>query len=232
MSLFVIADTHLSFSARNKTMEVFSGWADYQARLKQQWEAVVAPQDTVVIPGDISWAMQLEESLPDFQFLDQLPGTKIIGKGNHDYWWNTRKKMEDFFAAHHLNTLHILFNNAYRVDGIAVCGSRGWFFDAESDADQKVLLREAGRLRASIQAAKQLGGEPVVFLHYPPRSRTQVCQEMDQVLREEGILRCYYGHLHGPAARDAVNGMQDGIDYRLISSDFLQFCPANVLESL
>lgn len=224
MALFAIADTHLSLDA-DKSMEIFSGWQDYVPRLEANWRAVVGESDTVVIAGDVSWGMSLEGALADFRFLNALPGKKLLLKGNHDYWWSTRRKMELFFAEHGLDTLRIVHNDACLVDGIAVCGTRGWFFDAEEDADRKVVLREAGRLRASIQAAKAAGGEPVVFLHYPPLTQSARCGEIMQVLLEEEIRRCCYGHLHGPAMRAAVTGEHEGIQFALISADSLRFCP-------
>ncbi len=224
MSLFAIADPHLSFNT-SKPMDVFPGWSDYTVRLEKNWRSLVEPEDTVVIAGDISWGMDLREAAADFAFIDRLPGRKILLKGNHDYWWTTRKKMDDFLREQGLSTLHILHNDAYTVDNVAVCGSRGWFFDAENTADNKVLLREAGRLRTSIQAAKRTGLEPVAFLHYPPVCGGQACEEIFSVLREEGIRRCYYGHLHGPGIRHAFQGEREGIRMKLISCDALAFCP-------
>ena len=227
MSLYVMADTHLSLSV-NKPMDIFDGWADYQQRIKKNWEKLIEEKDTVVIPGDICWAMDIEKAVPDFKFLNDLPGTKIIGKGNHDYWWTTMKKMENFMAKNNFDSIKILHNNAYRVGDIAICGTRGWFYDAEQEKDNKVLLREAGRLRMSIEAALKLGGEPVVFLHYPPVSQTQVCEEIYNVLLEYNIKRCYYGHLHSYSTRNAFNGERDGIKFSLISSDYLGFMPSLV----
>ncbi len=224
MSLFAIADPHLSFNT-SKPMDVFPGWSDYTVRLEKNWRSLVEPEDTVVIAGDISWGMDLREAAADFAFIDRLPGRKILLKGNHDYWWTTRKKMDDFLREQGLSTLHILHNDAYTVDNVAVCGTRGWFFDAENTADNKVLLREAGRLRTSIQAAKRTGLEPVAFLHYPPVCGGQACEEIFSVLREEGIRRCYYGHLHGPGIRHAFQGEREGIRMKLISCDALAFCP-------
>ncbi len=224
MSIFAIADPHLSLAA-DKSMEIFRGWQDYVARLEANWRAVVGEGDTVVIAGDISWGMSLPGALRDMQFLHALPGKKLLLKGNHDYWWSTRRKMDLFFEEHELTSLRIVHNDAVLVEGVAVCGTRGWFFDAEEDADKKVVLREAGRLRTSIQAAKALGGEPVVFLHYPPLTQAARCEEMMQVLEEEKIRCCYYGHLHGPATRAAVTGEREGIEFSLISADYLNFCP-------
>ncbi len=229
MALYAIGDTHLSLST-GKKMDIFGGWEDYEIRLKANWERLVGPDDTVVIPGDISWCMTLEEGLEDFRFLDSLPGRKIILKGNHDYWWSTKKKADEFFEENSLNSLHILHNNAYTCGDIALCGTRGWFFDAEKDNDRKIILREAGRLRMSIAAAKQTGKEPVVFLHYPPLSADRKCDEIYNVLVEEGIKRCFYGHLHSYSHLTAFNGVSDGILFRLISADYLGFCPFHIPE--
>ena len=228
MALYVIADTHLSLGT-DKSMTVFSGWDDYVSRLEANWRKLVEPTDTVVIPGDVSWGISLQQALADFRFLDGLPGQKLLLKGNHDYWWTTRRQMDLFLAEHGFESLRIVHNDAAVVDdAIAVCGSRGWFFDAEEDADRKVLLREAGRLRTSIRAAKETGKEPVVFLHYPPLYADQTCPEIIEVLQEAGIKRCYYGHVHSVGIRLAVEGLVDGIEYRLISADALSFCPALV----
>ena len=210
-------------------MTVFSGWDDYVTRLEENWRNIVKPEDTVVIAGDISWGMNLKQAKEDFAFLHSLPGRKLILKGNHDYWWTTRRQMDLFFADNGFDTLRIVHNDAVEVDGkYAVCGSRGWFFDAEEDADKLVLLREAGRLRTSIRAAKETGLEPVVFLHYPPVYADQICPEILDVLKEEGIGRCYYGHVHGKGIRLAVQGDVDGIRFDLISADALHFCPVAV----
>ncbi len=229
MALFAIADPHLSFSV-DKPMDVFSGWDDYVSRFEQNWRALVSDDDTVVIAGDVSWGMSLEEATADFAFLDRLPGKKLIFKGNHDYWWTTRRKMDAFFEENGFSTLRIVHNDAVTVEGFAVCGSRGWFFDA-GDADKKVILREAGRLRTSIEAAKQTGLEPVVFLHYPPVFGTDTCDEIWQVLKEEGVSRVYYGHVHGAGIRHAVTGEVEGIHLTLISCDSLKFTPLLVSPS-
>ncbi|MBR4767312.1 MAG: metallophosphoesterase [Clostridia bacterium] len=229
MALFVIADTHLSLST-GKTMSVFDGWSDYEPRLEKNWRAVVGESDTVVIPGDVSWCMDMEAGLEDFRFLNSLPGRKILMKGNHDYWWSTQKKADEFFEKHELNSLNILHNNTYVEGNIAIAGSRGWFFDAESDSDKKVLMREVGRIRTSIEEAKKTGLEPVVFLHYPPLTLLQKCDEIYNLLVEENIKRCYYGHLHSYSHQTAFNGESDGIKFTLVSADYLGFCPVPVYE--
>ena len=224
MSIFALGDPHLSLS-NNKAMDVFPGWGNYVARLEKNWRAVVKPEDVVVIPGDSSWSMTLQGAEKDLAFLDSLPGTKVLMRGNHDYWWATAKKMNDFLAEKGFSTLKVQFNNAFRFGDFTVCGTRGWFYDAETDADKKVLLREQGRLRLSIGEAKKLGGELLVFLHYPPVTLTQECDELMDVLREEGVKRCFYGHLHGPARPFAVEGRYADIEFSLVSADHLGFCP-------
>ena len=225
MSLFAIGDTHLSFGT-DKPMNVFRGWDNYVERLETNWNNLISEDDTVVIMGDISWAMNFKEMLEDFRFINSLKGQKIILKGNHDYWWNTMTKMNAFLEENSFDSIKFLFNNAYLCDGISVCGTRGWFYDAENDENtEKIILREAARLRTSIKAGRELGGEPVVFLHYPPVSKTQACQPIVDVLKEENIKHCYYAHLHSASAYNSFNGEMDGIKYELLSADYLKFCP-------
>ena len=228
MSVYAIADLHLSLGT-NKPMDVFAGWTDYVERLEKNWRCLVAPEDAVVVAGDISWGMSLEEAKRDFDFLHSLPGQKYLLKGNHDYWWTTKKKMDAFFEDHHWDTLHILHNNAYVVnDRYAACGTRGWFYDAEADADKKVLLREVGRLRTSIEAARALNREPLVFLHYPPLYADAVCGEIWEELHAQGITRCYYGHIHGAGIKRAVRTPAEGISLHLISCDAVRFTPVHI----
>ena len=226
MSLFAIADLHLSLGSA-KPMDIFGGWENQVSRLEENWRRVIAGRDTVVIAGDISWAMSLQEAKQDFAFLESLPGQKILMKGNHDYWWSTRKKMDAFLTENGFSTLRILHNCAYSVGGVSVCGTRGWFYDAEEDADKKILNREVGRLKTSLADAAP-GTEPVVFLHYPPVFGGERCEEFLTVLREQGIRRCYYGHLHGPSIRRAVTGDCGGTQLRLISGDAVGFLPVLV----
>ncbi len=227
MSLFAIGDTHLSFGT-DKPMNIFRGWDNYVERLSKNWKNIVTDNDTVLIAGDISWSMSLSNALDDLKFIDALPGKKILMKGNHDYWWETKTKMERFFKENSLETLSILHNNAYLVDGFAVCGTRGWFYDDNSPDAQKVVAREAGRLRMSITEAKKLAGEVVVFLHYPPISEQARCDEVFNVLVEEGVKKCYYAHLHSASIRKAVTGEYENINFSLISGDYLEFCPKKI----
>ena len=227
MALYAIADLHLSLG-EEKPMDIFRGWTNYIDRLTRNWTALVQPADTVVVAGDVSWAMSLDGARTDFAFLDRLPGHKLLLKGNHDYWWNTRRKMDAFLAEQGFDSIRILHNSAERYGQWALCGSRGWFFDAEADADKKVLLREVGRLQASIDAGRALGGEPLAFLHYPPVTAAARCDEMMDALHRNGITRCWYGHLHGPSIRRAVQGVVEGIEFRLVSCDAADFTPVRI----
>ena len=228
MSLYVLGDPHLSLGV-DKPMDVFGGWGNYVDRIRKNWKEIVSADDTVILAGDISWGMKLSETIEDFKFIDSLPGKKIILKGNHDYWWDTKTKIDRFFAANGITNISVLFNNAYLVDGIAVCGTRGWFFDAHDTQDEKVINREAGRLKMSIEAAKKLDGELIVFLHYPPIFAGKECSEIMNVLLDNDVKKCYYGHLHGKNAHGlATVGNYKGIEFKLIACDYTQFKPIRV----
>lgn len=224
MSLFAIGDPHLSFST-DKPMDIFKGWDDYVLKLENNWNSIVTDEDTVIIPGDISWAMGLESAKKDFEFINNLNGNKIILKGNHDYWWNTMNKMNKFLKENEFDSIKILHNNSFKIGNFSVAGTRGWFYDDSCEADKKVLLREAGRLRASINEAKKSGGEVIVFLHYPPISATQKCDEILNVILENEIKRCYFGHLHGFVAPENAFIEYEGVKFTLVSADKLNFCP-------
>lgn len=223
MSLFAIGDMHLS-SMCEKPMDIFKGWDNYTDRLKSNWNRLVGEEDTVVIAGDTSWAMTLDGAFGDFSFIESLKGKKLILKGNHDYWWNTLGKMNVFLEQSGFRTIAFIHNNAYLVGDIAVCGTRGWFCEAEK-ADEKVLQREAGRLKASIAAAKKTGAQAVAFLHYPPIGENFICKEICDVLEGGGIKRCFFGHLHGFVSPKNALFDYNGIHYELISADHLGFCP-------
>ena len=227
MALFAIADLHLSMGT-DKPMDIFKGWHDYSSRLENNWRKLVGENDTVVIAGDISWAMRLEECYEDFKFLNSLPGKKILLKGNHDYWWATKKKIDEYLKANGFDTISILFNNSFTVEGVTICGSRGWYYDADTDADIKVINREVGRLKLSLDSVKDTES-PVVFLHYPPVYSELECKEIMDVLKDYGIKECYYGHLHGSHThKNAVTGMYKGINMHLISTDYVDFTPVLV----
>lgn len=226
MAVFVIGDLHLSLGA-DKPMDIFPGWEGYLPKLEKNWRKLIAPEDTVILAGDTSWAMNLKDTAADFAFIQNLPGQKWMLKGNHDYWWTTIRKMETFLADNGFDTLHILHNNCCRVGNVALCGTRGWPFDDTSAQDAKLMAREAGRLRMSLQAAGD-APEKIAFLHYPPVFPGNCAQELIDVLNEFGVKECYYGHLHGKAIYYAKQGETNGIRYSLISADGVQFCPVKI----
>ena len=228
MTLYAIGDLHLSLGA-DKPMDIFGGnWVGYLEKLKEGL-SVIQPQDTTVLLGDLSWALDLAEATADFGFIDAIPGRKIILKGNHDYWWSTASKFYKFCEENGFSNQFILNNNHYEYDGYAICGTRGWFFEEDrgSQHDEKVFKRELLRLEASLQSAGEL--PKLVFLHYPPKYKGYECKEILQLLEKYDVRRCFYGHLHGPSHALAMEGMWDGIDFKLVAADKLDFKPYKTL---
>lgn len=234
MAVFTIADLHLSTNHEtDKSMEVFgSRWRGYVDKLVKNWKAIIEPTDTVVLPGDISWAMTLPEAKADLELIHSLPGKKIIGKGNHDFWWATMAKIKNFTTEHHFESIDFLYNNAYLAENIVICGSRGWFVDETvgtipNNTDyKKIVAREAKRLSLSLEDGNRFSSEyeRVVFLHFPPVFREFRCPEIIEVLKQYHIKRCYFGHIHG--SYDLPSHFEDeGIAYSLVSADFLNFVP-------
>lgn len=225
MSLFAIADLHLSLGT-DKPMDVFNGWDNYVDRLTNNWKKIVKDEDTIVVAGDISWAMKLKDTIKDFDYINKLPGRKVFLKGNHDYWWETCSKMNVFLKDNKFDSINILFNNSYECDDYVICGTRGWIIDCESDEDKRILNREIGRLKASLECGIKTGKEPVVFLHYPPIYAGEVCDEIIDVLQFFGVKKCYYGHIHGAnMIKGCFNDEYKGIKFKLISCDGLAFTP-------
>lgn len=228
MALYTIADLHLA-CAVPKRMDIFGGkWHGYMEKIQRNWRAVISPADTVVIPGDISWGINLSESLPDFRLLSELPGKKIIGKGNHDLWWNTVSKMKQFFEDNGIKNIDFLFNNCFIYDNIGICGTRGWFFEENFKEchDEKIFRRELIRLETSLKAARARGAEEIYcFLHYPPLYASFHCEEIISLMQRYGVSRCIYGHLHSDSLRRAVTGLHAGIDFVLVSGDYIDFMP-------
>lgn len=236
MSLFTMADLHLS-TTTDKPMDIFgSRWQGYMEKIEKRWRAVVTDEDTVVIPGDISWALSLEESIGDLKFLDSLPGRKIIGKGNHDFWWSTVTKMKKLFAENGITTIDFLFNNAYNAEEYTVCGTRGWYVEEKMQATkfdtdyEKIVAREVSRLRTSLEEGKRIadGRTLLVFFHFPPVFRGFLCREIVDVLHEYGIRSCYFGHIH--SLYNIPRTIEfEGIRMSLISADYLDFTPMIVM---
>ena len=227
MALYAIGDLHLCLGA-SKPMDVFGGaWVGYMDKL-QQGLSVIRPEDTTVLLGDLSWALDLPSAYADFSWINNIPGRKIILKGNHDYWWSTVAKFQKFCLEHGFENQFILNNNHYEYEGWAICGTRGWFFEEErsSQHDEKVFKRELIRLEASLKSAGDL--PKLVFLHYPPRYKGYECREILDLLERYEVRRCFYGHLHGPSQRLAMEGLWEGTDFRLVSADRLDFMPYKV----
>ena len=228
--LYAIGDLHLSFEA-DKPMDVFGRlWTGYVDKLRAGL-SVVGPEDTTVLLGDLSWSMDLDRAREDFAFINAIPGRKIILKGNHDYWWTTAAKMNAFFAANGLDSLSLLHNNCVLWEDLALCGTRGWFFEEEKGGahDEKILNRELIRLESSLKAAGER--EKLVFLHYPPVYRGYLCRPILELLHRYGVKRCWYGHLHSESQRLAIIGDFEGIDFRLAAADYLNFTPMAVKSS-
>lgn len=228
MALYAIGDLHLCLGM-NKPMDVFGGnWVGYMEKLEKGF-SVIKPEDTTVLLGDLSWVLDLEAGASDFAWIDRIPGRKIILKGNHDYWWSTASKFYKFCESKGYTNQFILNNNHYEYEGYAICGTRGWFFeeDVSGQHDEKVFKRELMRLEASLRSAGEL--PKIVFLHYPPKYKGYECPEILELLRRYEVRRCFYGHLHGPSHKLALEGLWDGVEYRLVAADYLDFKPYSVI---
>ena len=228
MALYAIGDLHLSLSV-NKSMEVFGpAWENYHARIEEALE-VLTEDDTLILAGDTSWGIDLNEAEADFRFLERFPGKKYLIKGNHDYWWTTAAKFHAFCAEKGFTTLELLHNNCAFYGDYALCGTRGWFLEEEQKPhNAKVLAREIGRLETSLQAA---GEKPILcFLHYPPIYQGYQCPEILTVLAKYHVEQCCYGHLHGPTIRRRLEGKRGETEFSLISADYLGFVPKKICE--
>ena len=228
MALYAIGDLHLSLGAQ-KPMDIFGGsWTGYMDKLCEGFSHI-QQDDTTILMGDLSWALDLQEAKADFAWIDKIPGRKIILKGNHDYWWSTAAKFYKFCEENDFTNQLILNNNHYEYNGWAICGTRGWFYEEErsSQQDGKVFRRELMRLESSLKSAGKL--PKMVFLHYPPRYKGYTCDPILELLRKYEVRKCFYGHLHGASHGLAMEGVWDGIEYRLLSADRINFQPAKIL---
>lgn len=229
MALYAIGDLHLCLGAP-KPMDVFGGaWVGYMDKLRDGL-SVIDPEDTTVLLGDLSWALDLQSAKADFAWIDNIPGRKIILKGNHDYWWSTAAKFYKFCKENDFSNQWILNNNFYEYNGYAICGTRGWFFEEQrsGEHDEKVFKRELMRLEASLKAAGEL--PKIVFLHYPPKYKGYECPEIIELMKRYDVRRCFYGHLHGASHGLAMEGQWDGVEYRLVAADKLGFKPLMVIS--
>jgi len=225
LALYAIGDLHLSFGT-NKPMDIFGGkWKNHPEKTQEGFKKITS-EDLCVICGDISWAMNLDECLEDLLFIERLPGKKIILKGNHDYWWSTVTKIKTFFSAKGIKSINILYNNCFFYEGATICGTRGWFFDDELTADQnkKISVRESLRLLTSLKTADQdpqyRDNIKICFFHYPPRFNNNECHDIISIMNEYNVKKCIYGHLHGTGHQSAVRGLNEGIEYEIVSADY------------
>lgn len=229
MAVYAISDLHLALSI-DKPMDIFGDrWSNYMERLRTHWTQTVGEEDYVVIPGDISWATYLEQAFDDFNFIEALPGIKIISKGNHDYWWTTLSKLEQFLSSKELGTIRFMHNNSFNLGKIILCGTRGWKCPGDEDfsgEDRKIYNRELQRLELSLKSAAGGSNESLmVALHYPPFNSKKEPSEFVEIMGTYNVKICLYGHLHGESFRNAFVGETRGIDFKLISADYLNFTP-------
>lgn len=229
MSIFVIADLHLSFK-NPKPMNIFGdNWENHEQKIKEDWTKKVTDKDLVVLPGDFSWTMNIEDTYLDFKYLNELPGKKLLLKGNHDYWWTTLKKMRAYLEENDFNTIDFIYNNSYCYENYIITGTRGWSLN-DLEGNGKILNRELGRLELSLQEGITKFGtdkEILVFMHYPPITNSAILNNLElkfvNVMKKYNVKRCMYGHLHSRSHKDAIEGIVDGIQFNLVSGDYLDF---------
>lgn len=237
MSIYAIADLHLSFSAE-KPMDIYGGqWINHTEKVKNNWEAVITEEDTIIIPGDTSWALQFDDAVVDLKWISELPGKKVLIKGNHDLWWNSISKLNALFP-----NMVFLQNSFYESEGYAICGSRGWICPGDDDFtphDEKIYKRELGRMRLSLESAAKAGygakaeekkGDILAAIHYPPASDDLRQSGFTDLFEEYGVKKVIYGHLHGKDAYgNGLKGIKNKVEYILTSTDFLKCKPYQII---
>lgn len=230
MSIYTISDLHLALGV-DKPMDIFGyGWENYMSRIKQNWLETVSDDDTVIIGGDISWGTYLEDIKPDFDFIESLPGKKLILKGNHDYWWESLTKLRNFVSDNKYKTIDFIHNTSHFTEGIAICGTRGWIdpsIDSFKEDDMKIYQRELGRMEISIKDGIKNNPEMIIAtLHYPPITKSkEINNDYLELFKKYNVDICIYGHLHSQSHKNAVTGNVDGIEFKLVSADFVNFTP-------
>lgn len=233
MAIYAISDLHLALSI-DKPMDIFGArWANYMNRLEENWRSTVGEEDHVIVPGDISWATYLDQAYEDFRFIDRLPGKKIISKGNHDYWWTTKSKLDKFIIKNEFTTISFMQNNSYTIEGTAVCGTRGWNMPGEEGfnaEDTKIYQRELQRLELSLKDVRvPEGGKLIAAMHFPIFNSKGVFSGFLDIMQKYNVQLCIYGHLHGDAHRNAVEGLLKGIEFRLVAADHIGFKPVRLI---
>lgn len=231
MSIYAIADLHLPFGV-DKPMNIFGkAWQEYTQKIFENWNSTVKADDTVILPGDLSWATYLKDAYRDFEFINNLPGQKIITKGNHDYFFTTLSKMNNFLSENDFFTIKILQNNCFLVEDILICGTRGWDVEKKSEEDLKILNRESIRLELSLKSAKKdyPNKDIFVFMHYPPILKDrQVNTVFTDMMEKYDVKKCFYGHLHANGIKNAFCGNNNNVIFSLISADYLKFMPLKI----
>ena len=233
MAIWAIADLHLSFN-EDKPMHVFGdNWKKHEEKIKQDWQSKVKEEDTVLLPGDFSWSMYLEDTVKDFEYINNLPGKKILLKGNHDYWWTTVTKMRAFLEKNNFKNIDFLHNNSYFYENYIIAGTKGWALSGE-EADERLIQREMIRLELSITDGIQKYGqdkEIIVCMHYPPfNSYEKLELNFTKTMEKYNVKTCIYGHIHGAGAKEAITGQIRGINYILASSDYTDFDLLKILD--
>ena len=229
MSIYTIGDLHLSFK-ENKPMSIFGdNWEYHEEKIKNNWIENVTEKDLVILPGDFSWSMHLKDTDKDFEYLNSLPGKKLLLKGNHDYWWTTVTSMRNFLQQNQFEKIDFIYNNAYEFENCIIAGTRGWIQTDELE-DKRLSKRENIRLELSIQNGINTYGadkEIIVFMHYPPISNSNLIKneanDFIRIMQKYGVKKCFYGHLHSNSIKEAVEGEHFGIDFKLVSADGLDF---------
>ena len=229
MAIYAIADLHLSFN-NPKPMDIFGdNWKDHENKIKENWVNTVKEEDLVIIPGDFSWATYLEETWKDFKYLSMLPGKKILLKGNHDYWWSTKTKIDQFLRINDFKDISILHNNSFKYNDYVIVGTRGWDFEDKENIN--IIEREIGRLKLSFENATNkygINNKFIVCFHYPPITKENISNEYEkkiiEIMKKYNVTNCIYGHLHGKVAYEAaILGIKEGIKFDLVSADYLNF---------
>ena len=227
MNIYAIADLHLSF--RNpKPMDIFgNNWGNHEEKIKKDWESKVKEDDLVLLPGDFSWETYLEETYDDFSFLNNLPGKKLLLKGNHDYWWTTITSMRKYLKENNFENIDFIYNNSYEYDGYVITGTKGWSLNSD---DNKIFNREVARLKISLEnGIKTFGNDKKIItcMHYPPITKHTIEKkekwDFVDLMKEYKVERCLYGHLHSDSHKEAIEGNIDGINFELVSADYLKF---------
>ncbi len=230
MSIYALSDLHLSFTA-DKPMSIYGeAWKDHEEQIKNNWTRLVTPEDTVLIPGDISWGLKPDEATEDLAWVAALPGKKVLVKGNHDLWWTSISRLNSLYP-----DMYFLQNTCYVAEGWHICGCRGWICPEDPDFtqhDDKIYKRELLRLRMSLDAAVKAGAERILaMLHYPPTCGGLEKSGFTEVFKEYGVKQVIYGHLHGPEGQmKCLRGLHDGTLYRLVACDYVGCKPVLLIE--